>query len=176
MHSAGDNDRPGILGCEREEANAIDLYSVDAAQPGELAALYADVSYVSVVGGLHIYDTTFEVPVADGLHSVVGAFPADMPSGFHTLSNHAIQCQCAPLVGDFDSNGTVGTSDLMQLLTALGSFNATYDLDGDGVVATADLMVFLATYGQTGLLNSSAARPKSFSIPSCVCLGRAAHS
>lgn len=136
-------------GGNSEEANAIDLYSVDAAQPGELAALYADVSYVSVVGGLHIYDTTFEVPVADGLHSVVGAFPADTPSGFHTLSNHAIQCQCAPLVGDFDGNGSVGTSDLMQLLTALGSFNTTYDLDGDGVVATADLMVFLATYGQS---------------------------
>ena len=78
-------------GANSEEANAIDLYSVDASQPGELDALYADVSYVSVVGGLHIYDTTFEVPVADGLHSVVGAFPADTPSGFQrsaiTLSN-----------------------------------------------------------------------------------------
>ena len=57
------------------------------------------------------------------------------------------------LVGDFDGNGSVGTSDLMQLLTALGSFNTTYDLDGDGVVATADLMVFLATHGQSSTAN-----------------------
>ena len=94
-----------------------------------------------------IYDTTFEVPVADGLHAVVGV-PADAQRLSHAHQSR-YQCQCAPLVGDFDSNGTVGTSDLMQLLTAIGSFNSAYDLDGDGAVATADLMVFLATYGQS---------------------------
>jgi len=78
---------------------------------------------------------------------------------------------------DFDGDGSVATSDLLQLLAALGlsgsdipSFTITNgsgataeispDIDGDGNVAVSDLLLFLTAFGQltTSLRPSSAGK------------------
>lgn len=49
--------------------------------------------------------------------------------------------------GDFDSNGTVNTTDLLVLLGGFGDiFNCDLDLTGDYAVNTSDLLIFLGTF------------------------------
>lgn len=50
--------------------------------------------------------------------------------------------------GDFDSNGTINTADMLMLLTEYGCMaDCLYDLTGDGQVDTADLLEFLTLFG-----------------------------
>ena len=130
------------------ESELLDLYWSHGDTPDVIDGLDATVSYLSVAGGLHVYHSTFEVPVSDLQHSVWG-FSDDELSEDAVIAQQFIQCQCAPLVGDFDGNGNVGTSDLIGLLSAHGTNQPQFDLDGDGIVGTSDLIRFLATYGQT---------------------------
>jgi len=49
---------------------------------------------------------------------------------------------------DFDLDGMVGTTDLLQLLAAWGPcMDCVEDLDGDGMVGTTDLLQLLAAWG-----------------------------
>ena len=48
---------------------------------------------------------------------------------------------------DFDSDGTVGASDLSMILAAWGTTQVAYDLSGDGVVNASDLSLILASWG-----------------------------
>jgi len=49
---------------------------------------------------------------------------------------------------DFDGDGMVGTTDLLQLLAAWGPCaGCVEDLDGDGMVGTTDLLQLLAAWG-----------------------------
>ena len=48
-------------------------------------------------------------------------------------------------IGDVVGNGTVGASDLAELLSAWGT--SDIDLDGDGVTGAADLAAMLGNWG-----------------------------
>jgi hypothetical protein len=55
----------------------------------------------------------------------------------------------APLLGDFDGDGQVGSADMASLLGNWGvsSFNKNpYDLDGDGVVGAGDLAILVSNW------------------------------
>lgn len=53
-----------------------------------------------------------------------------------------------PCPADLDDDGSVGTSDLLELLSAWGSKpHGPPDLDDDGIVGTGDLLVLLANWG-----------------------------
>lgn len=60
------------------------------------------------------------------------------------ISTSAFACP-----GDFDNDGTVGITDLMQLLSALEDEGPSLveDLNGDGKVDMADLMDLLSLLG-----------------------------
>lgn len=51
-----------------------------------------------------------------------------------------------PCPWDLDESGTVGTSDLLDLLAQWGT-NGSADFDGNGTVGTADLLALLANWG-----------------------------
>ncbi len=57
----------------------------------------------------------------------------------------------APHPADVDGDGTVGTTDLLQILGAWGpvedSSDLKYDLDNDGFVSTTDLIAMLGAWG-----------------------------
>lgn len=58
----------------------------------------------------------------------------------------------APVAGDINGDGYVGTIDLLLLISCLGETTAGCegaDYDGNGYVGTFDLMVLLANYGLT---------------------------
>lgn len=64
-----------------------------------------------------------------------------------TLTNAIITG--TPVIGDFDGNGTVNSSDLAMLMAAWGtqSFKGNqFDLDGNGEVDSADLGILLANW------------------------------
>ncbi len=63
--------------------------------------------------------------------------------GDATLSLEVNTVSC--VAADFDCDGTVGASDLAQLLALWGS-NGNADLDGDGIVGAADLALLLASW------------------------------
>ncbi len=48
---------------------------------------------------------------------------------------------------DLDGDGTVGITDLLQLLFVWGQQGVPADLDGDGTVGITDLLVLLAAWG-----------------------------
>lgn len=50
---------------------------------------------------------------------------------------------------DFDGNGEVNTSDLLELLANFGCFGPACpaDLNGDGEVNTSDILIFLIYFG-----------------------------
>jgi len=48
---------------------------------------------------------------------------------------------------DFDNDGTVGASDLSQILANWGASNAAFDLDADGTIGASDLSLLLAAWG-----------------------------
>lgn len=52
----------------------------------------------------------------------------------------------SPCPWDLDGSGTVGTSDLLELLAQWGTAGSA-DFDGDGSVGTSDLLVLLANWG-----------------------------
>jgi hypothetical protein len=57
---------------------------------------------------------------------------------------------CVACFADFNSNGTVGTDDLLVLLANINCAApepCQGDLNGDGVVSVADLLTFLSAYG-----------------------------
>lgn len=51
-----------------------------------------------------------------------------------------------PCPADLDENGTVGTSDLLELFAQWGT-NGTADLDGNGAVGTNDMLILFANWG-----------------------------
>ena len=55
-----------------------------------------------------------------------------------------------PLPGDFDTNGAIGTSDVLPLLAEITCTGACEtDLNGDGAVGIGDLLMLLTLVGQT---------------------------
>ena len=57
----------------------------------------------------------------------------------------AISSTCS---ADLDDDASVGTSDLLILLSLWGEhINGPPDFDGDGTVGTSDLLVLLANWG-----------------------------
>jgi len=57
-----------------------------------------------------------------------------------------------PILGDFDSNGSVGTSDLLPLLSDITCLDAcNTDLNSDGAVGIGDLLLLLTLMGQSCL-------------------------
>ena len=56
----------------------------------------------------------------------------------------------APCAVDLDSNGVVGTSDVMLILSEFGcSANCAFDLDGDTSVGVSDVLALLSQFGET---------------------------
>ncbi len=49
--------------------------------------------------------------------------------------------------GDIDGDGDVDFADLLALIAAWGSGDATADLNGDGVVNLADLLILIGNWG-----------------------------
>jgi hypothetical protein len=132
------------------EVDMIDIYQASAGTPDAIEATSADVAFVDVTGGLHIYTTTFEVPLAEDDHEVMGGYEdASLASGIAVMDSAYVSCACAPLAGDISGDGYVGTSDLMALLAGFGTRNAAYDLDRDGRVGTSDLLLLLQDFGET---------------------------
>ena len=121
--------------------------------PYYIAETETETSYQNILGGLHYFESTFEIPVDQEPIEVGGfyewselLFEDGFPFG--TVASQDVVCQCE-LPADFDGDGTVGISDLLAVLTAFGSLDTTYDLDGDGAVAISDLLIVLTSYGKT---------------------------
>lgn len=56
----------------------------------------------------------------------------------------------APCAVDLDSDGVVGTSDVMLILSEFGcSANCAFDLDGDTSVGVSDVLALLSQFGET---------------------------
>ena len=51
-----------------------------------------------------------------------------------------------PCPWDLDNSGSIGTSDLLELLAQWGTAGSA-DFYGDGVVGTSDLLILLANWG-----------------------------
>ena len=113
-----------------DEVDLVDIYWANGFVPDAYGATDADVDFVDVQGGL--YSTTFEgsrvQPRGDGR-------TPDTFSGFASMDYLYVNCECAELVGDFDGDGAEHL-DLIELLSAIGTFSAEHDLDGDEVVAS----------------------------------------
>ena len=63
-----------------------------------------------------------------------------------TLTNAVVTIVPQALVGDFDGDGMVGSSDMARLLGNWGAISFgenPYDLDGDGVVGSGDLAILV---------------------------------
>jgi hypothetical protein len=82
-------------------------------------------------------------------------FPACMDANASNFSPIAI-CQAvnscvyinSNCPADFDSNGTVGVSDLLILMAAIGNYgNSAEDLDNNNVVGISDYAMFIDYYG-----------------------------
>ncbi|MDG2199898.1 MAG: hypothetical protein P8K80_01780 [Phycisphaerales bacterium] len=55
---------------------------------------------------------------------------------------------CAPCLGDFDGNGTVGVEDLLVVIAEWGPCGGCLaDLTGDGTVGVEDLLIIIAQWG-----------------------------
>jgi hypothetical protein len=111
--------------------------------------------------------------VADRRIDVLGQLPAGPPTGAccvdgdcslvsaddcaalgGTYAGDGLFCPeaaCGSCPGDVDGDGTVGTSDLLALLSAWGpcdpDCDPALDLDGDGTVGTSDLLALLSAWG-----------------------------
>ena len=56
----------------------------------------------------------------------------------------------APCAVDLDSDGVVGTSDVMLILSEFGcSANCAFDLDGNTSVGVSDVLALLSQFGET---------------------------
>ncbi len=59
------------------------------------------------------------------------------------------------LIGDFNGDGAVNTSDHLLFVAAFGlsegddGFNADMDLDGDGTIGTSDFLIFVSHFGSS---------------------------
>ena len=77
--------------------------------------------------------------------------PIDEINSPHNIGDVAMKIE-GTLVGgctaDLDEDGSVGTSDLLELFAAWGKNpGSPADLDGDGTVNTADLLILFANWG-----------------------------
>ena len=52
-----------------------------------------------------------------------------------------------PLFGDFNLDGTVGITDLLEIITMWNSINPEYDINHDGTVGVGDLLVLIENWG-----------------------------
>lgn len=81
----------------------------------------------------------------DLVMDLAGANDAVLPNGGAWLPTGG-----CPLLGDLDNDGSVGVSDLLQLLSAWGDCdqpnNCTEDLTDDGAVGVSDLLTLLANW------------------------------
>ena len=69
-------------------------------------------------------------------------------NGITELTDFALFSWPAACVGDFDSNGTINTADMLLLLAQFGcSSGCTLDLTGNDIIDTADLLEFLTAFG-----------------------------
>ncbi len=63
-------------------------------------------------------------------------------------SSSAVYLATVALLGDLDGDDSVGTADLLALLSAWGTDpGGPPDFNGDGNVGTSDLLVLLANWG-----------------------------
>ncbi len=53
----------------------------------------------------------------------------------------------APKLGDLDGNGSVSTTDLLNLLSKWGIVHTSADLDVNGIVSVGDLLILLSNWG-----------------------------
>ena len=68
----------------------------------------------------------------------------------HTTCSVTHHMVLEPLLGDFDTNGAIGTSDVLPLLAEITCTGACEtDLNGDGAVGIGDLLMLLTLVGQT---------------------------
>ncbi len=96
-------------------------------------------------------DSIFTLPVTAGETYIVRISGFLGAVGNYTLTLEGPGCANDPNVpGDLDSDGLVGTPDLLLLLGAWGQCppkgNCPADLDADGVVATTDLLLLLGNW------------------------------
>lgn len=82
---------------------------------------------------------------SDGQFVVVGSKSVHANTSGNGSNTYAYQVFAA-CVGDLDGNGSVGTTDLLDLLSQWGT-SGTADFDGSGDVGTADLLILLANWG-----------------------------
>ena len=60
------------------------------------------------------------------------------------VRSSVLSCGCA---ADLNSDNIVGTADMLLLLSAFGTENASVNLVGEDFITVADLQYFLAEYG-----------------------------
>ena len=87
----------------------------------------------------------------DGLEDIVSVI--DLAPGVRGQNSPAIAVYfnttevVVDCPADIDGDGTVAVNDLLALIAAWGSPDASLDLDGSGVVDVGDLLVVIAAWG-----------------------------
>lgn len=132
--------QPGVL-CETnvDEETGNPHYLVGGVWPGDHELL--------VSHSHHIAEVAADGPDAGRLRAHSGV-PAGGDYDIGAALN-GIQIRLIESVpGDLDGDGTVGVTDLLQLLGVWGPCpGCPEDLDGDGTVGVTDLLILLATWG-----------------------------
>ena len=95
-------------------------------------------------GSMYNFYFTANEPPSD-VALTLGLFkPGDEPSVEHVAAAPACQVACE---GDVDGSGSVGISDMLQLIGDWGSDNAESDINGDGQVDVTDLLLLVGNWG-----------------------------
>ena len=81
-------------------------------------------------------------------HGIVGISGGDgMPTDYEETDMSAAGPCLDPCPADLDGDGLVGTTDLLELLSAWGSTSGPADINSDGAVDVNDLLLLMAAWG-----------------------------
>jgi hypothetical protein len=123
---------------------------VDGMQAGEVTVFDSVSSYWNKRSTMTSPEPTTEAEfgwsvAVDGDHGVAGA-PWREPDGeVHFYNGFINECEC---MGDFDGDGSVGVTDLLQLIGVWGVCdNCDEDLNGNGVVDVSDILQLISFWG-----------------------------
>jgi hypothetical protein len=115
------------------------------------------ITRMRIMNGAPSYLTTSELMVHFGLGDATAVdelrvhWPRGQVTALADLATDQRLTIVAPVPGDLNADGSIGTADLLVLLAAWGPASAppqlAADLNGDGVVSTPDLLALLTEWG-----------------------------
>jgi len=112
--------------------------SIDFAEAINVAkTMYPDSS--THMSALNVSNNTlfFNLNQRLGLNNILVDVNASTAQGTDGSASNAI-------LGDFNNNGVVNVSDMLELMVMWGSTNPMYDLDNSGTVNTGDLLFIVS--------------------------------